>query len=193
MSSTYRNSTFLGTDEVLDLADQNYENASQMPSWRLLTETALFGAFSLFVFLSLYVLMRKKSCRVPNRLMLLAVVVLYAGAALSWVTDILSTAESTTYVNTVAKYVFICMDAYSGGELCERQTGANNELAKILAGTAATGIPWQGCASTAVLAINMSISDFIVLWRAWVLWKHQEKWDPTSGSANLHRTTPLQL
>ncbi|KAI0314237.1 hypothetical protein OF83DRAFT_463500 [Amylostereum chailletii] len=105
--------------------------------------------------------------------MLLAVVVLYANATLTWILPVLSMAKYAAIANSVTKYAQTCMEAYAGGEPCGRR--AKELAAKLIADESPkVGIPGQNCIPTAVLAMNMPIGDFIVLWRAWVLWKQNQ-------------------
>ncbi|KAI0318561.1 hypothetical protein OF83DRAFT_1171014 [Amylostereum chailletii] len=176
MSSSYPtfpgNSSFFNVEEVMRLNEAFSRVATtDVPSWQL-AETAMFGAFSLLFLLSLYVIGRKKSHHVPDILMLLAVIVLYTGATLDWVLGVLDLVDTAAIASPLTDYMQSCMYSYDPGQLCERSDAIMNLATDIIAGEYdQVGIPRSYCISTVVLAINISISDSIVLWRAWVLWK----------------------
>ncbi|KAI0314235.1 hypothetical protein OF83DRAFT_1085785 [Amylostereum chailletii] len=179
MSSSYPyfpgNSTFLSSHELLKFNHAiGLLEGLDFLSW-LVAETAMFGVFSLLILPSLYVLVRTRSRRTYNLLKLLAVVVLYTGATLDWVSQVLYMEDIAAVTNSVEHLVTRCITAYTRGEPCKRPEAATLTMkiaAKLVSGEFfRLGIPGVNCVSTVVLAINMFISDFIVLWRAWVLWK----------------------
>ncbi|KAI0313365.1 hypothetical protein OF83DRAFT_1175737 [Amylostereum chailletii] len=169
----FGNSTFLGSDDVFWLGSLLTDNEFSVYSAirPLLAETAMFGVFSLLFFLVVCVFVRKNLRRVPNALMLSAVVVLYTSATLHWVSQLLLVGEYKTLSAEVTGYASRCLLEYAAGRLCEVLPDFSSPMA-IFSSTASMDqrSTRQGCLATSVLTVNISLSDSIVLWRAWVLW-----------------------
>ncbi|KAI0313368.1 hypothetical protein OF83DRAFT_1175740 [Amylostereum chailletii] len=116
------NSTFLGGDDVFSLGFymELYEPDLRNAIRPLLAETAMFGVFSLLFFLAVCVFVRKNLRHVTNVLMLSAVVVLYTGAALHWVLQVLLVEAYGNLTDQMTSYTSSCLFDLSEGGLCRR-------------------------------------------------------------------------
>ncbi|KAI0310788.1 hypothetical protein OF83DRAFT_829606 [Amylostereum chailletii] len=109
----------------------------------IVTETLAFGVFSLLVVLSTYILIERGLKAKATKAMLTVTVVMYAVAATHW----------------ASRLHFSYMFAHLN-------TKSTHDIERVFYS------PLNQCVPTALLVIDILLSDAIVIWRAWILWSH---------------------
>ncbi|KAI0028706.1 hypothetical protein K488DRAFT_89471 [Vararia minispora EC-137] len=107
----------------------------------VLLETALFGMYTLLLALTVFILVRKGISSPINAAMLVTVIIMYACAASHWSTSLFS--------------FHLLLDT------------PPDSPASSLAGASS---PSGAIVTTALIGVNVVLSDAIVVWRAHVLW-----------------------
>ncbi|KAI0318548.1 hypothetical protein OF83DRAFT_1171005 [Amylostereum chailletii] len=116
----------------------------------VLFETALFGIFTLLVAISTWILIRKGFNSLSTKAMLAATLVMYAAATVHWASQL----DLFLILQKDAQLVqMICDDIFFFSS----------------SGGSTVSTVFHQCAPSAMLSVNIILSDTIVLWRAWIL------------------------
>ncbi|EKM61611.1 uncharacterized protein PHACADRAFT_204776 [Phanerochaete carnosa HHB-10118-sp] len=132
----------------------------------VLPEVALFGVFSLLIVLSTFILLHNGLKRISRVVVAFICMLMYAMAAAHMAISVryaFRDATASTSIQTIASQ---CVNELADGGSC------STDLSMPTDGVLAVGVVAMSssCTTTALLIVNIILSDCIVLWRAWVLW-----------------------
>ncbi|KAI0312905.1 hypothetical protein OF83DRAFT_1143802 [Amylostereum chailletii] len=164
-ASTQRNAS-LSPDDIEQISKVLASTTSSVSQTLvpLIVETVFFGVFTLLIICSTYLIIRRSFRSLPHKVMLFATLVMYAGATISWTSQLYILFTLAKEMNDAQAAASDVLDELQTQRTCLGRAAPTYEgYLKTTEG------PLNVCVPTALLTVNIVFSDAIVLWRAWVL------------------------